>query len=168
MNRKFSFSDTKIKKSIISLRYMAYTMIFVIFFLGIGVSTYQGINIIQQYKSQSIKIISWLIVFYTTTIFIILGIKDVLRLLANLEKDNIFTYENANIIKRIDNKLLITLFFSVIINIVFVLAEIHDFNLLIIWGVFTGFILIAHVLVKPLYLLVEKSAEMQIEMDLTI
>lgn len=168
MDRKFSFSDSKIRKSIISLRYMAYIMIAVILFVGVGISTYQGLNIIQQYNTEIIKTISWLVVFYITTILIILGIKDVLRLLKNLEKDNIFTYENADIIKRIDNKLLITLFFSIIVNIIFVLAKLHDFNLLIIWIVFTGFILIAHVLVKPLYLLVEKSAEMQIEMDLTI
>lgn len=58
--------------------------------------------------------------------------------------------------------------FSVIVNIVMTLAEMHNFQFLIIWILFIFFLLAGHILVNPLALLVEKSADLQLEMDLTI
>lgn len=168
MDSKFSFSDKKIRKSILSLKYLAYIFMAIVVVLGFGLSTYEGIKIIESTPVHTLMIVLWLLVYYTSSILVILGIKDVINLLTNLENDNIFTYENSNILKKIDNKLVISLVFSIIINFIFALLNFHTFSLLIAWILYIGFLLVGHVLVNPLQLLVEKSAEMQIELDLTI
>ena len=93
---------------------------------------------------------------------------DVLKLMNNLLAGKIFTFDNANLIKVIDKKLVATLIFTIIANVVMLLLDITHPSLMILWFGFILFILAAHIIVKPLSLLVEKSAELQIEMELTI
>ena len=58
----------------------------------------------------------WLIISYVVSFMVIWGIYDVIRLLNNLYKGNIFTYENADILKIIDKKIIFTIIFDLISN----------------------------------------------------
>lgn len=168
MDKKKIFEDKKIKKSLLNLKYLAYFFLISVIILGFGVTTYFGYKLYNENSIELKYIIMWEVIFYITTIMIVLGIKDVLSLLSNLDRGNIFTIDNAEILRKIDKKLLFTLFFSLIINIIMVIINNHHPGFLAVWLVFIMFILAGHILVKPLSLLVEKSAEMKIEMDLTI
>lgn len=168
MPKNKMLKDEKIEKSLLNLEYLAYVFLICVTTIGFGVTTYFGYKFYIDKTMALAGIILWEIIFYTITIMIILGIKDVLKLLRNLKTGNIFTFENANILKTIDKKLIFTLLFSLIANIIMVILNWNSIALLAIWIVFISFILAGHILVNPLAFLVERSAEMQIEMDLTI
>ncbi|MFM1525564.1 MULTISPECIES: DUF2975 domain-containing protein [Helcococcus] len=163
-----TFIDHKMKKSLLNIKYLAYLFMILVLFSGIGVSTYYGYKVILKDKSNQSMIIIWLAIIYFVSFMVTIGIKDVLKMLDNLQNGNVFTHENAKIIRIIDKKILFTLLFSVIVNIVMTLADMHNFQFLIIWILFIFFLLAGHILVNPLALLVEKSADLQLEMDLTI
>lgn len=170
MSKNSSFTDEKMQKSLLNLKYLAYLFIFIVIIVGVGCNIYFGMEILKSYKYEEyvIHTITWMISILFVSFMIILGIKDVLIMLNNLSKGNIFTHENAEILRRVDKKLLITLIFSIIINIIMAIAEFTNIQFMFVWFVFIGFLLAGHILVNPLALLVEKSADMQIEMDLTI
>lgn len=170
MSKNSSFTDEQMQKSLLNLKYLAYLFIFIVVAVGVGCNTYFGYQIIQseKYDKYIVHTIGWMISIYFVTFMIILGIKDVLLMLKNLSKGNIFTHENAEILRRVDKKLLVTLIFSIIINIIMAIAGFSNIEFMFLWLVFIGFLLAGHILVNPLALLVEKSADMQLEMDLTI
>lgn len=168
MARDKIFEDKKIQKSLLNLKYLAYIFLIIAAIAGFVLTTTFGYKLYRDKQMELIQYILWELIFYVTTFMIMWGIVDVLKLLKNLRNGNIFTFENSNIIKNIDKKLVFTLFFSIISNIIMLLLNYHYYPLLIIWFVYISFILAAHILVRPLSLLVEKSAEMQLEMDLTI
>lgn len=164
------FADKKMQKSLLNLRYLAYVFLVIVGVIGFGLSTYYAIELFNKpgHSSNHIYIIAWLLFIFFITIMIFLGINDVIKMLNNLSKGNIFTHENANILKSVDKKLLITLLSSVSFNMIMAIINFHNGAFMLVWLVFIGFILAGHVIVSPLALLVEKSAEMQIEMELTI
>lgn len=171
MVSKFSsFTDEKMQKSLLNLKYLAYLFILIVVIVGVGFNSYFGYKLLasEKYKSFSVHTIAWMAAIYFVAIMILLGIKDVLIMLTNLSKGNIFTHENAEILRRVDKKLLITLIFSIIVNMIMAIAGFTSFQFMFLWLVFISFLLAGHILVNPLALLVEKSADMQIEMDLTI
>lgn len=163
-----SVINNEMKKSILNIKYLAYMFNILIIIGGFFASSYLAYRLYNIYSELKIGITLWLIIVYTVSFMILWGVKDVLIILDNLYKGNIFTFENAKIIKRIDNKLVFTLIFSIITNIIMALLNYSPLYIIIIWLIFILFILAGHILVKALGLIVEKSAELQIEMELTI
>ncbi|MGY3776494.1 DUF2975 domain-containing protein [Helcococcus sueciensis] len=159
--------DKKMKKSIYSLKYLAIIFIVLVAIACIFV-TYQAVKDLSYFPELKRYVYPWLAIGYTVSFMIVWGILDVLKLMNNLLAGKIFTFDNANLIKVIDKKLVVTLIFTIIANIVMLLLDITHPSLMILWFGFILFILAAHIIVKPLSLLVEKSAELQIEMELTI
>ena len=94
--------DKKTKKSLLNLKYLSYIFVFATIALGYIVSTYTAYRLLGTYSELKTQIILWLIISYVVSFMIIWGIYDVIRLLNNLHKGNIFTYENADILKIID------------------------------------------------------------------
>lgn len=166
-NAKAIIKDKKLQKSFLNLQYLAYIFIVIVLILGVGFTTYAGVKGYMSDKSLG-KYFTWLPVFYIVTFMIVWGILDVLKMLENLKNGNIFTIENATLLKTIDKKLIFTLLFSIISNVVMTLLGVNEVMILLLWIVFCGFILAGHILVHPLAILVEKSAEMRLEMELTI
>lgn len=160
--------DKKTQKSILNLKYTAYLFVLATVILGFVVSIFVAFNYSKIYPEMKLKIFMWVPVIYIVAIMIIWGILDVLKLLNNLYVGNIFTYDNSEILKRIDKKIIFTIIFSVIINVVMFLASFHHPVFLLVWLIFIIFLIAGHILVNPLALLVEKSADLQIEMELTI
>lgn len=159
--------DKKMKKSIYSLKYLAIIFIVLVAIACIFV-TYQAVKDLSYFPGLKRYVYPWLAIGYTVSFMIVWGILDVLKLMNNLLAGKIFTFYNANLIKVIDKKLVATLIFTIIANVVMLLLDITHPSLMILWFGFILFILAAHIIVKPLSLLVEKSAELQIEMELTI
>ena len=159
--------DKKMKKSIYSLKYLAVIFIVLVAIACIFV-TYQAVKDLSYFPGLKRYVYPWLAIGYTVSFMIVWGILDVLKLMNNLVAGKIFTFDNANLIKVIDKKLVATLIFTIIANVVMLLLDITHPSLMILWFGFILFILAAHIIVKPLSLLVEKSAELQIEMELTI
>ena len=160
--------DKKTKKSLLNLKYLSYIFVFATIALGYIVSTYTAYRLLGTYSELKTQIILWLIISYVVSFMIIWGIYDVIRLLNNLYKGNIFTYENADILKIIDKKIIFTIIFSTIANVVMTLLNGNPIWFLLVWFVFIIFLVVGHILVYPLALLVRKSADLQIEMELTI
>lgn len=161
-------SDKKTQKSILNLKFIAYLFIFAAVVLGFIVSVIVALEYIEVYPEYKTQIFMWVPVIYIVAMMIIWGVLDVLKLLNNLYHGNIFTYENAKILKRIDKKLIFTILFAIIINVIMFLISWHHPGFLLIWLIFIIFLIAGHVLVNPLSLLVEKSADLQLEMELTI
>ncbi len=159
--------DKKMKKSIYSLKYLAIIFI-VLVAIACIVVTFQAVKDVSHFPEIKEYVYPWLAIGYTVSFMIVWGILDVLKLMNNLVAGKIFTFDNANLIKVIDKKLVATLIFTIIANVVMLLLDITHPSLMILWFGFILFILAAHIIVKPLSLLVEKSAELQIEMELTI
>lgn len=160
--------DKKTKKSLLNLKFIAYLFMIAAFILGFAVSIIVALEYSKIYPEIKQKIFSWIPVVYIVSFMIIWGVLDVLKLLSNLYNGNIFTHENAKIIRRIDNKLVFTILFSLVANIIMYLISWHHPGFLLVWLIFVIFLIAGHVLVNPLALLVEKSAELQLEMELTI
>lgn len=159
--------DKKMKKSIYSLKYLAIIFIVLVALACIAV-TYLAITELKRYEDLEKFYYPWLFIGYFVAFMIVWGILDVIKLIDNLVAGEIFTHKNADIIKTIDKKLVVTLIFSIIANIVMLLVNITHPTIIMLWFGFILFILASHIIVKPLSLLVEKSAELQIEMELTI
>lgn len=159
--------DKKMKKSIYSLKYLAIIFIVLVALACIAV-TYLAITELKKYEDLERFYYPWLFIGYFVAFMIVWGIMDVIKLIDNLVAGEIFTHKNADIIKTIDKKLVVTLIFSIIANIVMLLVNITHPTIIMLWFGFILFILASHIIVKPLSLLVEKSAELQIEMELTI
>lgn len=159
--------DKKMKKSIYSLKYLAIIFIVLVALACIAV-TYLAITELKKYEDLEKFYYPWLFIGYFVAFMIVWGIMDVIKLIDNLVAGEIFTHKNADIIKTIDKKLVVTLIFSIIANIVMLLVNITHPTIIMLWFGFILFILASHIIVKPLSLLVEKSAELQIEMELTI
>lgn len=159
--------DKKMKKSIYSLKYLAMIFIFLVVITCVVV-TYLAINNLDKFPELKVYVFPWMFIGYVVAFMIVWGILDVLKLMNNIINGEIFTYNNANLIKKIDKKLVGTLIFSIISNIVMVLLDTTHPSVMLLWFGFILFILAAHIIVKSLSLFVEKSAELQIEMELTI
>lgn len=161
--------DKNLQKSLINLKYLAYFVIGAVVFFGFGVFTYYAIDLYNNPKiGNGVIALYWIPIVYIVSVLIILGLLDVLKIITNLSQGNIFTFENASLLKKIDKLLITNLIFSLIVNTVMVLANWHFYGFLLIWVIYMAFLLIGHVLVASLSILVEKSAEMRLEMDLTI
>lgn len=159
--------NKKMKKSLFNLKYLA--MIFILLVItACVVVTYLGLKEIEVNENLKTYYYPWFAIGYVVSFMIIWGILDVIKLMNNLIQGKIFTFTNANLIKIIDKKLITTLIFSIIANVVMLLADITHPAIMFAWFMFIMFILAAHIIVKPLSLLVEKSAQLQIEMELTI
>lgn len=159
--------DKKMKKSIYSLKYLAMIFIVLVVMACVAV-TYMALRDTGKFPEMKEYVYPWLGIGYVVAFMIVWGILDVIKLINNLIAGEIFTHNNANIIKTIDKKLVATLIFSIVSNIVMFLVNITHPTIIMLWFGFILFILAAHIIVKPLSLLVEKSAELQIEMELTI
>lgn len=163
-----SFFDIKTKKSILKLKYLAYTFIAIVVLIGFIVSLIFGLNIGKAHPDFKFQSYSWIAIFYVVSFMIIWGILDVIKLLNNLYKGNIFTYENADLIKIIDKKIIFTTMFSIIVNLIMLFINGNPFWFFLIWIIFITFLVVGHIIVNPLALIVEKSADMHLEMELTI
>lgn len=159
--------DKKMKKSIYSLKYLAMIFIVLVVMACVAV-TYMTLRDTGKFPEMKEYVYPWLFIGYFVAFMIVWGIMDVIKLIDNLVAGEIFTHKNADIIKTIDKKLVVTLIFSIIANIVMLLVNITHPTIIMLWFGFILFILASHIIVKPLSLLVEKSAELQIEMELTI
>ena len=82
--------DKKTKKSLLNLKYLSY--IFVVATIGLGFifSTYTACKLLVSYSELKTQTIMWLIISYVVSFMVIWGIYDVIRLLNNLYKGNIF------------------------------------------------------------------------------
>ena len=167
VNISSNILDKKMKKSIYSLKYLAIIFIALVC-IACVIVTYLFVKDASAYPEIKEYVYPWMFIGYVVAFMIVWGILDVIKLIDNLFVGEIFTYENANIIKTIDKKLVSTLIFSIVSNIVMLLVNITHPSIMLLWFGFILFILAAHIIVKPLSLLVEKSAELQIEMELTI
>lgn len=160
--------DKKTKKSLLNLKYMAYIFILLTFVVGFIGSVLVSRDLAKRYEEFSSGLIAWVAIVFVVSFMIIWGILDVLKLLNNLYAGNIFTHENASIIRKIDKKIIFTIIFSIIVNVVMALMNWHPVWFLLVWLMLIVFLLLGHILVNPLALIVEKSAELQLEMELTI
>lgn len=160
--------DKKTQKSLLNLKYLSYLFVLATILLGFISSSYIAYRLIGAYSELKTQTIMWLIISYIVSFMIIWGIHDVIRLLNNLYQGNIFTYTNADILDVIDKKIIFTIIFSIVANVVMTLINGSPIWFLLVWFVFIIFLVVGHILVYPLALLVRKSADLQIEMELTI
>ncbi|MGF0040158.1 DUF2975 domain-containing protein [Peptoniphilaceae bacterium SGI.131] len=156
------------ERSLKKLKYLAYILMIVLFFIGFIFSTYAGFKLVDGDKKLYLAQAVWTLSIYIVFTLILLGIRDIVRVLNNIEEGNIFKDQTVVLLEKIDNKLVINSIFSFLINVIMFFFGTHHIIFLIVWMIFVSFLVVCHLVVKPLILIVKKSVELQLEMELTV
>lgn len=111
----------------------------------------------------------WLLVIFVIGAVGLFGLYLLTRLLKSVEEGNVFTLENAELFRKMDIDVLVALGLSLAANIYFFFfTPAHHFGFLVLWVLFMGFLVFAHLVCRSFYHLVKQSAELKMEVDLVV
>ncbi len=151
------------------LRYLAYlgmiaaAGIIYIFAPAFGKKMIDGDTVFMPYYWP------WIVAIFVIGAVGLFGIFLLTRLFKSVEDVNVFTHENAELFRKMDITVLIALGLSLVVNIYFfVFTPAHHFGFLILWVLFMGFLIFAHLVCRSFYHIVKRSAELKLEVDLVI
>ncbi len=110
----------------------------------------------------------WMVLVFVLGALGIYGLYLLVRLLGRIEDGNIFTRDNAAALRKMDKVVLWGLYVALALDLTLVLLLNFEITLFLFGMMFTLFLLIGHLILKPLAEVVDRSAELQEDLDLTV
>lgn len=157
-----------ISKQVKILRYCCYFICVAIALITYVFAPIEGNRIVDGDPNFYLGQIQWTAVIFVIGAMVIYGIYIITEIFRSIEAGNIFTMENAEKLKKVDKLIIWALCVSLAANLYFAIVGPHHPGFVIMWLAFIIFLVLCHLVIKPLYMIVLKSAEMKLELDLVV